>query len=56
MCICFSHHLHRGASCEWLQLGLEVWKAVVSSGGAEINRMSRGKMGAWGPGQELMAG
>ncbi len=25
-----------------LQLGLEVWEAVVGSSGAEINRVSRG--------------
>lgn len=42
VCICFSRHLHRGASCERLQLGLEVWETVSGSSGAEINRMSRG--------------
>lgn len=42
VCICFSHHLHRGASCERLQLGLEVWETASGSSGVEINRMSRG--------------
>lgn len=42
MCIRFSHHLHRGASCKWLQLELEVWDTGVGSSGAATNRASRG--------------
>lgn len=42
VCICFNHHLHRGASCERLQQELEVWDAVDGSRGDGIDKMSGG--------------
>lgn len=56
MGICFSHHLHREASCVGLHLVLEAWEARgEDSSRAWINRVSTGMMLAWRRGNEQWA-
>lgn len=55
MCICFSHHLHRGASFEWMQLELQVWNAVVGSRRVEISKISRGDDVSMGARREIVS-
>lgn len=56
MGICFSHHLHREASCVGLHLVLEAWEARgEDSTRAGINRVSTGMMLAWRRGNEQWA-